>query len=458
MRATRAAALTALLIALAACGGAPGPPNLVLIVLDTTRPDRLSLYGYPRPTSPTLDALAPESTVYERAYSTSSWTPPAHASLFTGLYPHTHRVTQAAWHLPVSQVTLAERLWEAGYRTIGLVGNPMVGRAFGWSQGFDDYHETWRETAASDSGHPALAHFDDFLAAPNERPFFAFFNFNEPHSPYEPPAREREGLVDDETPEAATNDWRRHFTGIRPLGPAELARISELYDAEVRHADRLVGGVVDALRRAGQLDETVLVVTSDHGENLGEHGMVDHVFSLYETTVRIPLLVRFPGVFPAGQRVDEPVQLVDVYTTLANLAGLEAAGGQGIDLRRAGETPQRSVLLSYAYPRQALRTLGAAGEQHPGLAPYRHGLLAVREGDRKLILKDDGTTLLYDLAADPGEEVDLSDREPEQRERLRQRIARLRGEPAADPEARSAPAMDVDAETLEELRALGYAP
>ena len=454
------AVLIALLSALAACGDGQGPerPNLVLIVLDTTRPDRLSLYGYPRPTSPNLDALASESTVYERAYSTSSWTPPAHASLFTGLYPHQHRVTQAAWHLPVSQVTLAERLWEAGYRTIGLVGNPMVGRAFGWSQGFDDYHETWRDAPGSDALHPALAPFEDFLATPSERPFFAFFNFNEPHSPYEPPAIEREELVADETPESATNDWRRHFTGIHPLGHAELTRISELYDAEIRYADRLVGDVVAALRQAGRLDDTVLIVTSDHGENLGEHGMVDHVFSLYETTVRIPLLVRFPGVFPAGERVDEAVQIVDVYTTLASLAGLEAAGGEGIDLRKADEHTQRSVLLSYAYPRQALRTLGAAGEQHPGLAPYRHGLLAVREGDRKLILRDDGTTLLYDLAADPGEEVDLSDQEPEQRERLRRRIASLRGAAPKDLEARSAPSMEVDAETLEELRALGYAP
>lgn len=452
--------LAAIVILLTAWGtgcAEPASPNLVVVVLDTTRPDRLSLYGYERPTSPALQALAPESTVYDQAYSTSSWTPPAHASLFTGLYPHTHGVTQSAWHLSPSQVTLAERLWEAGYETVGIVGNPMVGRDFGWNQGFEQYHETWRETAGYGAPHPALAHFERFLDERHDRPFFAFFNFNEPHSPYEPPARAREGLVESGTPTRAANDWRGHFTGVRPLGPDAIEQLSDLYDAEIRSADRLVEGVVGLLTQRGILDDTVLVVTSDHGENLGEHGMVDHVFSLYETTVRIPLLVRYPPVFPQGERIAMPVQLVDVYTTLADLAGLEDSGGQGIDLRSAPEQRERTVLLSYEYPRQALGTLGEAGEGHPALAPYRHRLLAVREGDHKLIVTDDGTTRLYDLVSDPSEEVDLSSREPEQRERLLRKITTLLIEPAAKTGSRTATDIDVDDETLDELRALGYA-
>jgi arylsulfatase A-like enzyme len=458
MNAARAATSVAMIATLlSACSGEPARPNVALIVLDTTRPDRLSLYGYPRPTSPSLDALAAESTVYDQAYSTSAWTPPAHASLLTGLYPHTHGVTQSAWHLPLSQVTLAERLWDAGYETIGIVGNPMVGQAFGWSQGFEQYHETWRETAGADAVHPAIAQFRQFLDQPRARPFFAFFNFNEPHSPYSPPDEPRAAWLDDRTPARATNDWRRHFTGARPLSETAREQLGDLYDAEVQYADQLVAEVTQALSQRGLLDDTVLVITSDHGENLGEHGMVDHVFSLYETTVRVPLLVRYPPRFPAGERVASPVQLVDVYATLSALAGVETPGGQGIDLLLAKEQRERPVLLRYAYPQQALGTLGPDGESHPALAPYRHGLWAIREGDRKLILSDDGTMQLFDLATDPNETTDLSEREPARRDHLRAQITRLLIAPERGTSERSAPTVEVDEATLEELRALGYA-
>ena len=453
--ATTATFFTLITALLTACSTGPSGPSLVLIVLDTTRPDRLSLYGYPRETSPALDALAQESTVYDQAYSTSAWTPPAHASLMTGLYPHTHRVTQSSWHLPQDQVTLAERLSEIGYQTIGIVGNPMVGRAFGWGQGFEQYYETWRPRESTDEKHPAIAHFQDFLDARDEQPFFAFFNFNEPHSPYALPGEARAGWVERETPPEVSSHWLRHFSGAQPVSSDELQQMSELYDAELLYADQLVGQVTEILSQQGLLDDTVLVVTSDHGENFGEHGMVDHVFSLYETTVRVPLLVRYPPRFAAGKRVAAPVQLVDIYATLSTLAGLDAAGSQGIDLQSAEEQNGRPVLLRYAYPLQAL---SVAGEASPALAAYGHGLWALREGDHKLILSDSGTTQLFDLAADPNETTDLSERDPERRERLRAQITTLLIEPEIGAQKRAAPELDLDASTLDELRALGYVP
>jgi arylsulfatase A-like enzyme len=433
----------------------PDPrPHILLVVLDTTRRDRLSLYGYERPTTPNLDRLAAESTVWDEAYATSTWTSPSHASLFTGLFPAAHGVTQSAWELRPELETLAERLRASGYRTAGVVGNPMVGRGFGFDQGFEEFRETWRERRSEEQLHPALEHLERLLASDDPRPLFAFVNIIEPHSPYTSGVEHRGEFLRHPDLELFNNQWRAYYAGEARFEPRELEHLGDVYDAGLRYVDGLVGAMVDLLRARGALDDTVLVVTSDHGENLGEHEHLDHVFSLYEPTVRIPLLARHPDSFAAGRRVDAPVQLNDVYVTLTALAGLDAGDASGLDLRRADLPRERPVLLSYDYPKQALRAMGA-GTEDEDVAVYLRRLWALREGELKVIVGDDGLVEVYDLSVDPGELNDLAPEDPAHREQLRERVMSAVAEHAVEREL-SEPSALMDPDTEASLRELGY--
>jgi arylsulfatase A-like enzyme len=214
------------------------------------------------------------------------------------------------------------------------------------------------------------------------------------------------------------------------------------------------------LRARGLLDETVLVVTSDHGENLGEHAMVDHVFSLYEPTVQIPLLIRYPAAIAGepsrvrGVHVGAPVQLTDVYVTLANLAGVDPGPAHGFDLRTTVLPADRPILLSYDYPAQALKAMRERAND-PLLDRYRRRLWALREGDVKLILDDDGSLELYDLGTDPGELVDVAGEDVERAEAKRRRLLELLTRYSRKGHA-DQPADDVDEDTRAMLERLGY--
>jgi arylsulfatase A-like enzyme len=435
----------------------PEGPNVLLIVLDTTRRDHLSLHGHERATTPRLDAFAADATVYDRAYSTSGWTCSAHASMFTGLFPESHGVTQESWIVRPEHLTLAELLWEAGYRTAAIVGNPMVGRSFGFDQGFDEFHENWRAPEPDGAAdHPAVRGLQRLLTS-GER-FFAFVNLIEPHTPYTSGPHLGAYRTHPEI-ELTNNHWRAFFTGRAQFGPDELEHLAQLYDGELRFTDEILGHLFDSLETAGALDETLVVVTSDHGEHFGEHGLVDHVFNLYEVNVRVPLVVRHPAAFPRARR-DEPVQVHDLFPTILGLAGARVPDHQGLDLTGAID-PQRPLFLSYGHPLQAFGAIGVEGSRSPLLDPYRRRLYALRAGDHKLIVGDDGREELYDLARDPDEDEDLAGTPAGDalidglRTELRELAARYRriGPVPAAPAGGAA----LDAETLEALRDLGYA-
>ena len=182
---TFAIAVVGLSAGLAALRPIAHGPNVVLIVMDTARADRLSVYGYPHSTSPHLGALAVESTLYLNAYSTSSWTSPSHASLFSGLHPRAHGVTQEFWSTSNDVTTLAEILRDHGYRTAATVGNGMLSRYFGFDQGFESDHEVWRDNAAPQAEHSSIRFLREFVRSEKNQAFFAFLNFIEPHNPYD---------------------------------------------------------------------------------------------------------------------------------------------------------------------------------------------------------------------------------------------------------------------------------
>jgi arylsulfatase A-like enzyme len=436
--------------------------NVLVILMDTTRPDRMSLYGYDRPTTTNLESLARQSTVYTRAYSTSSWTPPSHASLFTGLSPCLHGVTNEAPSYPPKLatrfLTLAEVFWEAGYRTAAFVGNPMLHAGTGFSQGFEEFHETWR--LDHEDGHPAERLLRDLLDRPSDRPYFVFINLMEPHSPYDS-SGEFFGLYDrhPELSSLVDSDWLQHLTE-RAYSPAELEHLGDLYDSEIQYVDSLVGNMVQLLSGQDILDETLIVVTSDHGEHFGEHGLVEHVFNLHETNVRVPLLIRYPPRYPPGVRDPSLVQLQDLFETILSTAGLGGRhDSEGADL--LGGVPEtRPVFLEYYAPLTFLETWGEGWGDLPQLDPFKRRLRAVRYQSFKLILGSDGGTELYDVVRDPLELEDLSGQAEYAAELTRLQKALLRDrftDCQEDPAIESSP-IELDEKTIRELRSLGYIP
>lgn len=419
MRPARARILAAGCVALAMLACSQGrvapagtPPDVVLIVMDTVRADRLGLYGYQRETSPKLEELARESRTFDRARSTSTWTPPAHASLFTGLFPGAHQTTQKSWTLPDSLSTLAEVLAERGYATAGVVGNPMLTPARGFAQGFERYHETY-------AGRPARTdlrslHEIERLLDDLPSPYFLFVNLIGPHGPYDSCGPECGRWASEARVPPFASEWPDFYRGLVEYDAQQLTRFADLYDEELRRVDTIVGRIVAKVRGQGRIDETLLVVTSDHGENLGDHGHIDHVFSLYDSTVKIPLLIRYPPRFLAGTRSQALVQLPDLFPTILAAAGVpeQEIGGQGVDLAQEEQLEGRPQIIEYYRPLQALGRLyeRSTTEQQRRLDRYDRKLEAIVTSRYKLVRGSDGETELFDHHADPEELVDLAPR------------------------------------------------
>jgi arylsulfatase A-like enzyme len=344
------AVLLAVLLAVAAvagCGGEPrAPRHVLLITVDTLRADHLSLYGYPRETSPTLSALAAESVVFERAIAQWPKTGPSFASMFTGQYPQTTGLTHRAdVRVPDAYLTLPELMAEAGFTTVAVVSNGVLAKRLGWHQGFDEYHQTWK-LAPEVSEDPAEyrrwlnARRVNELALPmlerhrGTEKLFAWIHYSDPHAPYLLPADVANPFVDDHH---YTGDERVELENPRAtaLGEErELRYYVAQYDANVRFADQHVGELLDRGRALGLLDDALLIVTADHGESLGEHDYYfGHGRKPYNASARVPLLIAAPDVV-GGRRVASPVERVDLYPTLLDwlLPGLEVPGLEGRSL------------------------------------------------------------------------------------------------------------------------------
>ncbi len=442
-------------LCLAGCEPASPPPtapSVVLVTFDTTRADRLGVYGYGKPTSPHLDRLAASSVVYTRAYSVSSWTLPSHASLMTGLHARSHGADYAGdgalsladavpgqdhealrVHPLASAVpTLAERLSDAGYDTAGVVAGPWLKRTFGLDRGFAHYDDanipTRQGRRADDVTTAALAWLAarpvDAAGAPT-RPFFLFLNYFDPHGPYADPEGRALGFLPDRG-------------SLAPEGtPAwNLQHINAYYDGEIAYADHHFGRLLAWLRERGWTDHTWIAVTADHGELFGEHGRLGHAQALYEPEIRIPLIVRPPGGVAASRREPTPISLVDVAPLLLDGLGLTPlAGAQGTP-RPAADRPIHATLHD-AYPDRLEEDWKAW----------------IAEG-YKLQWNAAGDHRLFDLSRDPREEEDLAARQPERVAELSRALERFE---AALPEAPTGGTpTPVDADTVRALRSLGY--
>jgi arylsulfatase A-like enzyme len=461
--------------AISGCSG-PGPgdeaaaarrPNVVLIVLDTTRADILSAYGYEKPTSPSLAAIASEGMLFRQALTTDFWTLPAHASLLTGEYPSTHQATAETNRLSRSARTLAEYLRAAGYRTRAYVSNAWIAAERGFGQGFESYIETWRANpgAPSDFGfdRAAIEGAEAWIHArvAQGENFFLFLNLNSAHMPYSPDTLALADLSPGPRSIERTRKLRGikgmwgHLGGAYSLESADFEILRELYEAEVAMVDGLVGRLMESLRAEGVLDDTLVIVTADHGENLGEHGMVDHLLSMYETTIRIPLVMRHPASFAMGSESDALVSLVDVVPTVLDICGLAERYPAIAErsLLRGGNSDREFLIAENDRPLNGIDVMKSNFPEFD-TASIDHRMRMLRTERHKLIWTDDGRVELYDLLDDPEELHDLSGRAPELRDSL---LARLEGWMAAQQEsARPLPLDLSDPQTREQLRALGY--
>lgn len=428
-------------------------PNILLITLDTVRADHLGCYGYPRPLTPTLDALASRSTLYNRARATSPWTLPSHASLFTGLYPFEHGA-HTVWvplrehgkapqrdnvrALPPEHPTLAEVLKRAGYTTAAFVANDVyLIPSYGLARGFDVYQLQRGYVDAVN------ARVEAWLESTGDEPFFLFVNYMDAHAPYNPAPRP--DLFDPPPPDDAGQLVSRLQAEVLPGGSAlpeaQLRTLVDQYDQGLANLDAGLGRLFDALSRRDLFDELLIIVTSDHGEYFGEHRLVAHSKDVYEPALRIPLLIKAPGQ-REGQRREEPVSLV-------HLPGLILSRVQGSD---AAVFPYRwpdEVVISENHFSRLKDLRGPSGER------FRRSRRALYREELKLIRSSDGEHELYDLSADPEEQENLLRARAEQAEALSRELSRrlVRARPQGAGDAPIPPLSD---EQRERMRALGY--
>ncbi len=410
------------------------PPNIVILVLDTVRDDHVGAAWQGTPLTPAVDAMAAEGTRFVNAFAPAPWTVPAHASLFTGLYPHVHQAVHEKFVLAPSYVTLAELTRAKGYQSLGITCNPWLTQNLGFAQGFDTYAELFREPKPAEDAAEASRLAIEWLRGPSagDRPFLLFINYLEAHLPYEPDARTLERLPPSPGSPRKTRytieDAERVIGRLGPVAPEEIDDARRLYAAEIAYQDTQVARVLEHLRAAEQLDHTIVVIAADHGEHLSEHGLMGHEFTLYEPVLRVPLIVRYPKAFPPGARVVAPVSLIDVLPTLIELANLDEPGRPlpGRSLARTdGQAPPRALLSEYAQPVRLITQYWRSRYPQLDMSAYDTSLRAVHLGDWKYIINGETQERLFNLADDAREERDLSTTEPETLARMRAALAEL---------------------------------
>lgn len=445
-------------------------PNVVLVVMDTTRADHLSAYGYGRATSPTFDELAAEGVRFETAVAPSSWTLPSVASLMTGLLPSAHGADHDYLFLDSHHVTLAEILRQRGYVTAGFVGGPYLKATFGVAQGFDTYDDALMpatmnlgliRTGAKLLRVPALIRAErradelnqvilPWLERHAAHPFFLFVNYFDPHDPYQPPGEYARRWASAGGHDGNLEHDRFVPRVMRRAGPpltAELrTQLLGLYDGEIAFMDSQLKQLVGALRRLGILDRTILVLTADHGESFGEHDLILHGNALYEDQIRVPLVVRFPPRTPSGTVVATPVPILDFFPTVLDLLdirpGVQPQGQSLLPLLTlAKPSPERTLVAE-------LRRNPSWSDMHPR---FNRNLLALRRGPWKYIASSSGMVELYNVDGDRAELDDRARREPGLVERLHREA--LRWMTRVDDRT---PRRPIDRATRDQLKALGY--
>lgn len=464
------AVLAAGAVAFVSCSRAhEQPPDLILVVLDTLRADQTSLEGGPAAT-PFLESFAAAGTRFPNAYSTSCWTLPAHASMFTGELPDTHGADQVRTRVREDLPLLAQRLADAGYQTAAFTRNPWISNRSGLDRGFQYFSELWplpNQPDEIDGQHRVLADLGDWLprARNPERPLFLFVNLIKAHAPYRPGPRWAGNHFETETEwREAMRRWSngprdlidRVYGFDQPLAAEEEAEVRALYAAGVEHTDDIVRRVFELVDASCDPTRSVALIVSDHGENLGDMGQVSHMFQLNEALTHVLCVARGPDFAPGAVDL-RPVQLQDVAATFLNAAGLGGASAASRDLAGPGD-PERVLVSRIAWPRTWLNNFPRELREDPNFAAYLRELWAAQDTRYKLVVDENGNESLFDLTLPEEDGVEVEVDPAHVPEAV---LARLRAGVAASQQRGSTlQALDQNAmseDQLRALRALGYA-
>ena len=458
----------------------PDRPNIVLMILDTTRADRMSVYGHPHRTTPRLEAFASRATLYRHAYANGDMTLPSHGSLFTGLYPTLHGA-----HFDRSQPlaiagtvpTLGELLRKAGYRNYASVANPTyLDPIYGFARGFDEWRMPrplavlspvrpatyllrmgvyklalpWLWTEAMRQFVPAseVASAGETLITEAEgQPFFLFLNFMESHRPWMSSGEFRTLFPDyDQTfDEMAVRSFQPEVVaGRRAVTASEKAKLDAVYDGSLAYLDDVVGGLLERFAAEPWYDKSLIIITADHGDQLGEKNQLDHANGVDHGVTSIPMIVKFPGQ-TTGRDVPSPVSQVDVFSTIAAAAGAAVPSPRaGLDLG-AGDPGEERTLIIESFPHRFFI------RQNPKMDRMER---AVVRGRWKLITSSRGRRELYDMVSDPTESTELSASRADVARELDGLLQAWTTSAERQKPATNAPARNRN--LLQRMRALGY--
>jgi arylsulfatase A-like enzyme len=457
--------------------------------MDTTRADHLSCYGYERKTTPHIDRIAKEGVLFTNVISPSSWTLPSHASMFTGLFPSEHKADHLSPYLFESHETLAEILKREGYKTLAYSNNPWVSLFTGLSAGFDNFQEGWREgneryfykticnalleytkrngPASSFTDHGAARtnrYVTKWIEKNKKSPFFVFINYLEPHLPYNPPfpfnslylptnITPKDGI----TFSPRTKDIRTLIVQRQRISK-ELAVINGLYDGEIKYLDEKIWELYEHFRKLNILDNTLLIITSDHGENLGDHGVVGHAFGLFNTLLDVHLIARYPKVFKPGLVIHQNVQTTDIFYTALDAIGLNSNPSKlGLSkslIKRIKTNDYQEIMIA-----ERDRPINTVNRAKQSAVNYNHidkKLTAIILRNYKYIQSSGRSTIeeLYNLNEDIAETNNILYEHPDLASFLRNRLTTLNKKLNRVTVRDKRPQMDQ--ETKENLRSLGY--
>ncbi len=407
---------------LSACGEKDPRPNIVLISIDSLRADHLSSYGYGRKTSPRIDQLASKGALFEKAFSTTSWTLPSHMALFTSMYDTVHGVTTHDQALDPLRITLPMALQEGGYNTAGFYSGPYLIPAFGFGRGFDKYIKCfdYMEPGEVDNKHSIGYKPDQHHASHNDvtsprihqevsrwlertsknKPFFLFVHMWDVHYDYLPPAEYATRFTDPTY--RTTLDLSSFETNPAindKMDPRDLDHLIGLYDGEIAYTDDHIGKILDKMKSLGLSENTIVLVTSDHGEAFFEHGTKGHQKDLFDEVLHIPLIISWPGKIEEGVRVSSQASIIDIMPTLLDLAGVPSppeALGRSLKPLIDGTDREMDEALIFS-------------ELTMDSVQYRRHLRSIRTPQYKVIYnttpdsKDFGKGVIFNLKKDPKE-------------------------------------------------------
>jgi arylsulfatase A-like enzyme len=453
-------------------------PNILLIVMDAARAENLSCYGYSRPTTPNLEQFATHSVVYEMAISPAGWTLPAHASMFTGLYPSRHGADDQHKFLSPESPTMAELLRALGYITLAYCYNAYVGPATGLNRGFQSFSNRlihapnglgkvisrmdrgtarvmgWRDSGARYINAQVIKALRQLQS--DDRPFFIFINYLEPHVPYRSPRKYNRYLPDTISPkelkELNLDPWK-YLTDPASMDERDFEILRSLHDSAITYLDTRIAEVLNWLKELRLLDDTMVIITADHGENLGDHQLMGHGYCLYDSLLHVPLIIHYPKGIVTPGRVTHQVQTLDLLPTI--LALVEETSTEAYDSLQ-GYNLLSSTRRDFTVAEQSKPDLTNFYSRFPDVdvSRFDRALKMIRTERHKYIHASDGRHELYDLQADPGEVRSIVGEQPNIAGDLDLRLTEwyARFEPILPADQ----APEFDEEVKARLRALGY--